>query len=85
MALRTVQGRYNLLVIGNHQSIGDYLQWDEGYRERFPGAFGGASVTYLTPRMTISFSYNIVALMFIRKRMEMYKGRKFRELLEPRH
>ncbi len=84
VALRTVQGRYNLLIIGNHQSIGDYLQWDEGYRERFSGAFGGASVTYLTPRMTISFSYNIVALMLIRKRMEMYKGRKLRELLEPK-
>jgi len=83
VAFRTVQGRYNLLLIGNHYDIGDYLKWDEGYREKFPGAFGGANVTYLTPRMTIFFSYRIVALMFIRKRMEMYKGRKLRELLEP--
>jgi DNA-binding Lrp family transcriptional regulator len=83
VALRTVQGRYNLLMIGNHYSIGEYLQWDEEYRGRFPGAFGGANVTYLTPRMTIFFSYRIVPLMFIRKRMEMYKGRKLRELLNP--
>ncbi len=83
VAFRTVQGRYNLLLLGNHYSIGDYLKWDDGYRERFPSAFGGANVTYLTPRMTILFSHRIVALMFVRKRMEMYKGRKLRELLKP--
>ena len=81
---KTLQGKYNAFVFSNHYRIEDHLRWDEDYRTRFPGCFGHASITYLTPMMTISFDWQIVSLLYIRNRMGIHRGRELRRALQPK-
>jgi len=82
IALKIIHGRYNLLVFGNHRSISDHLKWEESYRKRFPDSFGSASITYLSPEMTISFDQQIVSLSIIRNKLERFRGKDLRETLQ---
>jgi DNA-binding Lrp family transcriptional regulator len=81
---KTLQGKYNAFVFSNHYRIEDHLRWDEEYRIRFSGCFGHASITYLTPMMTISFDWQIVSLLYIRNRMGIHRGRELRKALQPK-
>jgi len=82
IALKIIYGKYNILLFGNHNSIGDHLRWEEGYRLRFPNSFGSAQITYLSPEMTISFDQQIVSLSIIRDRLEICKGKNLRKTVE---
>lgn len=82
IALKIIYGKYNILLFGNHSSIGDHLRWEEGYRLRFPDSFGSANITYLSPEMTISFDQQIVSLSIIRDRLEICKGKDLRKTMQ---
>ena len=82
IALKIIHGKYNLLVFSNHLSVSDHLKWEEDYRLRFPDSFGSASITYLSPEMTISFDQQIVSLSIIRDRLERSKGKELRETIQ---
>lgn len=82
IAIKIIHERYNLLLFGNHRSIGDHLRWEEGYRKRFPGSFGSANITYLSPEMTISFDQQIVSLSIFRDRLERSRGRELRKRIQ---
>lgn len=82
LVLKTISGQYNLLLFSNHRSIGEYLQWEEGYREKFPGCFGSTNITYLTPRMRIPFDYKIVSLSIISEKLKEIHGRKLKDSLK---
>lgn len=79
IALKIIHGKYNLLLFGNHNNISDHLRWEEELRYRFPGAFGSANITYLSPEATISFDQKIVALSLIRNRLERLQGKELRK------
>ncbi len=74
IAIQTIHGKYNLLIFGNHRSIDDQLRWEEKYRKKFCDSFRSASITYLSPEMTISFSQQIVSLSYIRKKLVQDNG-----------
>lgn len=84
IAIQTVNGKFNLLMFGNHSTLDDLLQWEENYRTMFPESFGSAQITYLSPEMTIDISQQIVSLSFIRSKLgessEMDLGRAIRQL-----
>lgn len=82
IALKIIHGKYNVLLFGNHGSISDHLKWEEGYRLRFPGSFGSANITYLSPEMTISFDQQIVSLSIIRDNLEIFKGKDLRKTVQ---
>ncbi|KON31105.1 hypothetical protein AC482_02005 [miscellaneous Crenarchaeota group-15 archaeon DG-45] len=82
IALKIVHGKHNLLLFGNFHSISDHLRWEENYRRRFPDSFGSASITYLSPEMTISFDQQIVSLSIIKNRLEQFRGKDLRETVE---
>ncbi len=82
IALKIIHGKYNLLLFGNHTSISDHLSWEEEYRHRFPGAFGSADITYLSPEATIAFDQKIVALSLIRSRLERLRGKELRKTVQ---
>lgn len=82
IAIKIIHERYNLLLFGNYRSIGDHLKWEEGYRKRFPNSFGSASITYLSPEMTISFDQQIVALSIFRDRFQRSRGRELRKRIQ---
>lgn len=79
---KVLHGKYNLLLFGNHHSIGSHLRWEESYREKFPDAIGSASITYLSPQMTISFDRLIVGLSLIKNKMNALRGKRLRETME---
>ena len=79
---KILYGKFNLLLFGNHQNIGDHLRWEEGYRKKFPDAIGSVNITYLSPRMTIAFDRKIVALSLIQNKLQSLRGRKLRKTLE---
>jgi hypothetical protein len=81
LVLKTISGQYNLLLFSNHKNISEYLQWEEGYRERYSGCFGSTDITYLTPQMRIPFDYKIVSLSIIRNKLKESQGRKLRDTL----
>ena len=81
LVLKTISGQYNLLLFSNHKNISDYLQWEEGYRDRFPGCFGSTDITYLTPRMRIPFDYKIVSLSIVQNKLNEIRGRKLKKTL----
>ena len=84
IAIQTINGKFNLLMFGNHSTLDDHLQWEENYRTMFPDSFGSAQITYLSPEMTINFNQQIVSLSFIRSKLgessEMDLGRTIRQL-----
>ena len=82
IAIKIIHERYNLLLFGNYRSISDHLRWEESYRKRFPNSFGSASITYLSPEMTISFDQQIVALSMLRDRFERSRGRELRRRIQ---
>ena len=82
IALNIIHGKYNLLLFENHRSISDHLRWEESYRKRFPDSFGSASITYLSPEMTISFDQQIVSLSIIRNTLERFRGKGLRETIQ---
>ena len=82
IALNIIHGKYNLLMFGNYHNLSEHLRWEEGYRKRFPNSFGSASITYLSPEMTISFDQQIVSLSIIRNKMEHFRGRDLRETIQ---
>ena len=82
IALKIIHGKYNLLLFGNHRNISDHLRWEENYRKRFPDSFGSASITYLSPEMTISFDQQIVSLSMIRNKLERFRGKDLRETIQ---
>ena len=77
IAYKIVQGKYNLLLFGNHMNISDHLFWEEELRYRFPGAFGSANITYLSPEAIIYFDQKIVSLCLIRDRLERSRWKEF--------
>jgi len=79
---KILHGKFNFLLFGNHHSIGDHLRWEEGYRKKFPDAFGSVNITYLSPRMTIAFDRKIVALSLIQNKMKSLHGKRLRKTLE---
>jgi hypothetical protein len=81
IAFKTIHGKYNILLFGNHQSISDHLRWEESYRRRFPGSFGSANITYLSPEMTISFDQKIVSLSLLRNRLDGFRGKNLRKTM----
>lgn len=82
IAINIIHERYNLLLFGNYRSISDHLRWEESYRKRFPNSFGSASITYLSPEMTISFDQQIVSLSIIKDRFERSRGRELRKRIQ---
>ena len=82
IAFKIIQGKYNMLLFGNHKNISDHLRWEEGYRHRFPGSFGSANITYLSPETTISFDQQIVSLGIISDRLESIRGKDLRKILQ---
>jgi len=82
IGFRIIEGKYNLLLFGNHNSISDHIKWEDSYRQKFPGSFGSANITYLTPEMTISFDQQVVSLGYIRDRARILEGRELRESLQ---
>jgi predicted transcriptional regulator len=83
IALKIHHEQYNLLIFGNHRTIGDHLMWEENYRKRFPQSFGRAHITYLSPKMTISFNQQIVSMCLIREKIGQLQGRELRKTIEP--
>lgn len=81
IALNIIYGKYNLLLFGNHRNISDHLRWEERYRKRFPDSFGSVNITYLSPKMTISFDQQIVSLSIIRNKLERFRGKDLRETI----
>jgi len=84
IAFKIIQGKYNILLFGNHRSLSDHLRWEEGYRRRFPDSFGSANITYLSPEMTISFDQQIVSLSIIRDKLESFRGKNLRKTVQVR-
>lgn len=82
IGFRIIEGKYNLLLFGNHSSISDHIKWEDSYRQKFPGSFGSANITYLTPEMTISFDQQVVSLSYIRSQAKILEGRELRETLQ---
>lgn len=82
IAIKTIHERYNLLLFGNHRSIGEHLRWEEGYRKRFPYSFGSVNITYLSPEMTISFDQQIVSLGILIDKLERSRGKQLRKRLQ---
>jgi len=84
IAIQTINGKFNLLMFGNHSTLDDHLKWEENYRTMFPDSFGSAQITYLSPEMTINFNQQIVSLSYIRSKLgessEMDLGRTIRQL-----
>ena len=84
IAIQTINGKFNLLMFGNHSTLDDHLQWEENYRTMFPDSFGSAQITYLSPEMTINFNQQIVSLSYIRSKLgestDMDLGRTIRQL-----
>jgi DNA-binding Lrp family transcriptional regulator len=79
---KILHGKFNFLLFGNHHSIGDHLKWEEGYRKKFPDAIGSVNITYLSPRMTIAFDRQIVALSFIENKLKGLLGKRLRKTME---
>jgi len=75
-------GKYNMLLFGNYRTLSDHLRWEDEYVQKFPDAIGSASITYLSPEMTIAFDHQIVSLSIIRNRLKSTRGRKLREALQ---
>ena len=82
IGFRVIEGKYNLLLFGNHNSISDHIKWEDSYRQKFPGSFGSANITYLTPEMTISFDQQLVSLSYIRNQSKILEGRELRKTLQ---
>jgi len=82
IGFRIIEGKYNLLLFGNHSSISDHIIWEDSYRQKFPGSFGSANITYLTPEMTISFDQQVVSLSYIRNQAMILEGKRLRETLQ---
>ena len=84
IAIQTINGKFNLLMFGNHSSLNDHLKWEENYRTMFPDSFGSAQITYLSPEMTINFNQQSVSLCYIKNKLgesaEMDLGRTIRQL-----
>jgi hypothetical protein len=84
IAIQTINGKFNMLVFGNHRNLDDHLRWEENYRTLFPDSFGSAQITYLSPEMTINFNQQIVSLSYIRSKLgamkDMDLGRTIRQL-----
>jgi hypothetical protein len=75
-------GKYNMLLFGNYRTLSDHLRWEDEYVQKFPDAIGSASITYLSPEMTIAFDHQIVSLGIIQNRLKSTRGRKLREALQ---
>ena len=82
IAYKILYGKFNFLLFGNHRDIGDHLQWEEGYRAKFPDAIGSVNITYLSPRMTIAFRRQIVPLSLIQSKLQSVRGKKLRQTME---
>ena len=84
IAIQTINGKFNMLLFGNHSSLDEHLRWEENYRTLFPDSFGSAQITYLSPEMTINFNQQIVSLSYIRGKLgamkDMDLGRTIRQL-----
>jgi DNA-binding Lrp family transcriptional regulator len=70
LAYHISEGRYNLLLFECHESIEDYLKWENSYTERFPGCFGSMKLSILSPRMTILIDQQKVSLGLISSKLE---------------
>jgi hypothetical protein len=82
IGFRIIEGKYNLLLFGNHSSISDHIRWEDTYRQKFPGSFGSANITYLTPEMTISFDQQLVSLSYIKNQLKILEGKELRKTLQ---
>jgi len=69
LAYSISEGRYNLLLFESHVDIEDYLRWEKGYENKYPGCFGSIKNSYLSPRMTLSIDQQKVSLGIIRDRL----------------
>ena len=75
-------GRYNIFLASNFFKIGDHLQWQEDYDQRFPGSFGAIKNSYLSPAMTFSINQQYVSLTILKNRKKRLHGRKLADLMD---
>lgn len=75
IALEISHGRYNLLTFENYLTVPDHQRWEREYSNRFPGCFGSAEITYLTPEMTVSIDQQKVSLGIIEEKLRRVQGK----------
>jgi DNA-binding Lrp family transcriptional regulator len=73
---KTSTGRYNFLLFANHRSVEDHLMWEEKYSEIYPGCFGMAAITLLTPKMKVSIDQQKVSLGIIERRLKQFRRKR---------
>ncbi len=88
IAIQTINGKFNMLLFGNHSSLDDHLKWEERYRTMFSDSLGSAQIVYLSPEMTINLDQQLVSLSYIREKLGTMEkvdlGRTIRQLEEAR-
>jgi DNA-binding Lrp family transcriptional regulator len=72
LAYKISRGKYNLLLFECHESIEDYLEWEEKYEQNYPACFGSIKSSYLSSKTTISIDQQKVSNGIITEKLKQF-------------
>jgi DNA-binding Lrp family transcriptional regulator len=72
LAYKISRGKYNLLLFECHESIEDYLKWEEKYEQNFPSCFGSIKSSYLSSKTAISIDQQKVSNGIITEKLKQF-------------
>lgn len=70
LAYKFSRGKYNLVLFECHESVEDYLKWEETYERKFPACFGSIKNNYLPSGTTVSIDQQKVSNGIITEKLK---------------